>query len=148
MHNVIQYRTAQLTLYSYSTIDKAKQMLTEIENQVRSAVSSGLLCVMCKVPVTAPPYWCCLECKEVTVICYACNERVERDKEWLLERRPKQNREYNWSHTLVSAPNPELNTVEMREVLTIEERVARLEAQLSAQSATLEKILEILKDRS
>ncbi|RPD72433.1 hypothetical protein L226DRAFT_154094 [Lentinus tigrinus ALCF2SS1-7] len=121
-------------------------------SQARSAVqtttgdtadSSGLHCVVCKTSITAPPYWCCLSCMEDSVVCYACNERIEREKEWLYLRgpfAPSGAGPHNWFHTLVSAPGAEVITAEtdQEKAVTVEERIARVEAKLDATNLKLD----------
>ncbi|RDX50313.1 hypothetical protein OH76DRAFT_469701 [Lentinus brumalis] len=80
-----------------------------------------------------------------TVICYACNERMEREKEWLFLRRSNATQgegEHDWSHTLVSAPGPEVITADRDQemALVVDEGIARLEAKLDARLAALEDL--------
>ncbi|KAI0699900.1 hypothetical protein C8T65DRAFT_296564 [Cerioporus squamosus] len=167
-HNMIQFRAVKWRVYRHPTIAVARQMLTWAEDQLklseaRSAVqtttdgtgssSSGLHCGVCRSSITAPPYWCCLTCIEDTAICYACNERAEREKEWLFQRRPNPNPDeggHNWAHTLVSAPGPEVIDAEtdQEKVLSVEERITRVEAKLDARLAALEDLLKTLLARS
>ena len=89
-----------------------------------------------------------------TYVCYACNDKVEREKPWLFQRRPqsapgRSSSEHNWSHILVSNPSPEQDTLETdEEALTVEERIARLEGRLAALPKQLETALKALLNRS
>ncbi|RPD69592.1 hypothetical protein L226DRAFT_268418 [Lentinus tigrinus ALCF2SS1-7] len=164
-HNVIQYRTMKWRVYRHPTFSVGRDMLKWAEDQLqlsqaRSAVqttvgdtagSSGLHCVVCKTSITAPPYWCCLTCNEDSAVCYACNERMEREKEWLYLRgtfAPNGTGPHNWSHTLISAPGPEVITAEtdQEKAGTIEERIARVEAKLDASNLKLDARLAALED--
>lgn len=76
---------------------------------------------------------------------------MEREREWLYQRGTfAQNGTgpHNWSHTLVSAPGPELITTDTNEgkALTVEERIARVEAKLDASSLQLDARLGALED--
>ncbi|RPD68335.1 hypothetical protein L226DRAFT_346944 [Lentinus tigrinus ALCF2SS1-7] len=162
-HNVVQYRNAKWRVYLHPYFDRARRMLKWAEDQLqlfqaRSAVqtavgdanSSGLWCVMCKFSITAPPYWCCLTCIEDSVVCYVCNERMEREKEWLYLRgtsAPNDTSQHNWSHTLVSAPGPEVITAEtdQEKAMTVEERMARVEAKLDATNLKLAALEDLLR---
>ena len=88
-------------------------------------------------------------------VCYECNRRVERERPWLVQwlANPNYQNTHDWSHTLVSIPDPDVrgeSDAEGPESST-EERLARLEEKLDKQSAdltsrlaTLEKLLERL----
>ena len=82
---------------------------------------------------------------ESSVVCYACNERMEREKAWLFLRGPVTG-PHNWSHTLVSVPGPEVITAETEQekTITLEERVARVEAKIDTRLAGLEDLLKTL----
>lgn len=91
---------------------------------------------------------------DYSIVCYPCNERVEREKPWLFQRGSfvalkHGGGQHNWSHILVSAPSPEVMTMEkdQEKAITVEERIARVEAKLDARLAALEDLLKTLLDK-
>ena len=65
----------------------------------------------------------------VRIICAKCNDRVEKEKPWLYERRAPDPEYHNWSHTLVWVPaDPAPGEQEDWAALSTEERLQRLEA--------------------
>ncbi|RPD68320.1 hypothetical protein L226DRAFT_601477 [Lentinus tigrinus ALCF2SS1-7] len=163
-HNV-QYRTVKWRVYRHPTFDIGRRMLKWADDQLqlsqaRSTVKttagdtdpSGLHCVMCKTSITAPPYWCCLTCNEDTVVCYACKERTEREKEWLYLRGTfalNGTGPHNWSHTLASALLADLEMItaetDQEKAVTMEERIARVEAKLDASNFKLAALENLLR---
>lgn len=139
---------------------------------------SSIQCIVCtEASITGPPYWFCLDCRgmaprlispvssflimhifptsEDAYVCYACNEKVEREKPWLFQRRlqsapGRSPSEHNWSHILVSAPSPKQDILDAdgEQALTAGEHIALLKERLAALSEQLETALGALLNKS
>ena len=72
-------------------------------------------------------------------MCWGCNERIERVKPWLFQRRARVagDTTHDWSHTLVSSAPAPAEDSGGGETLNVEARLARLEAKFDAQMAQL-----------
>ena len=146
----------------------------------------GAFCVECKEQIKGPPFWCCIDCRgksgfhrlfdmydervkliairtttDPAFVCYECNRRVERKKPWLIQwlANPDYQNTHDWSHTLVSIPDPdppcgpesdvaepgsESSTGMGERLARLEEKLDRQSADLTSRLATLEKLLERL----
>ena len=84
---------------------------------------------------------------ESAFVCYECNKRVEEEKPWLtqLVANTDFRNIHDWSHTLVSIPDPDVGGKSGDQSnLSTEERLMHLEKKLDSRLEGLEKLLDQL----
>ncbi|ESK82998.1 hypothetical protein Moror_11766 [Moniliophthora roreri MCA 2997] len=153
-HNIVQMRSVAWGSYRIPMLIRGNDILnfaavylpSPLELNSSQGMADGdlspleqglrLRCVECSKIILARPYWCCLDCKNMTLVCYECNRRIEQEKPWLYERHANTGDEHDWSHTLVSAPAPlEQGEATAEAMESLETRLEHLEDKLEKQAA-------------
>lgn len=75
-------------------------------------------------------------------MCIECNDRFEKDKPWLLERKAVPEQSHHWLHTMVLKPQA---VGESKPGLSADERLAKMEAGLDFVTVRLHKLEELLE---
>ncbi|KAL0577140.1 hypothetical protein V5O48_004854 [Marasmius crinis-equi] len=141
-HPMVQFRWPPLRIEKNPIMAKAVSLLQT------TAEDSGLKrCSRCNKGLEEKPYWQCVECEDTVLICADCNKLDEKEKLWLIQRKPSVVGVHDWMHTLVLHPK-EMQAAN-EPVLTTEQRLATMEAQfrvlqdsVAARFKSMEEMLE------
>ncbi|KAH9933228.1 uncharacterized protein BXZ73DRAFT_77381 [Epithele typhae] len=122
-HTCVQLRVPCMQTHRFSLFDSAKDLSAwvpnlgpgdgetdEEEEEIHLARGTSIWhggggalppCAECQSLEIAGPYWACMDCSDLTVVCFDCNARVEERKPWLHEDSVNADG-HAWTHTMVS----------------------------------------------